>query len=208
MKKALVILLAMAPLLAFSQDRTKTEDPRGGRATQGTPGDRGSATPGDRGSVAPGARGGMAAGQRGGMAGVPGQNTATALHIEFVLADQSGRPSLRMTKESNVRGLVEQPELQEELTDLASRTFTNAPELFNFVGALGWDFKTQFVIDSKGQRSTHFMFSKMVKLDPVMVTGRKPAGAANEGRQGGAATPARGAAGTPPDRDGRTQERK
>jgi hypothetical protein len=169
MKKALVILLLAAPTLVFAQDRTKVEDTRGGREQQRTQMERGGATPG----------------QRGGMTGAQqGRPLPVDIHVEFILTDQGGRPQIRMSKESNVRGLLDQPAIQEELTDMSGRVFSTVTEMFNFTGALGWTFKTQYVLESRGQRTTHFILSKGVNVDPSAITGRKPAASREVGAVG------------------------
>jgi hypothetical protein len=176
MKKVLILLLAITPLFAFSQDRVRGGDAGRGDGTRTVGGERG------------------ISGERG---------RTSQVHIEFLLQEQGGRTTIRGVKEDNMRGIADQPDLMEEISDITTRNFGSVAELFNVTSSLGWSLATQYSREVKGQTVTHFILSKPAIVNVANMSGRKSVASGKPASGAGAGAGAKG--GTP---QGRGVERK
>jgi hypothetical protein len=167
MKKLIVLMLALAPVIGFSQGRTDST-----RETQSR--DAAAQEAAKRESM-----------DRGAQAAV---NKFSDLFIEFVVSDQGGRQSIRMIKDSDMLSRVSDPTFQRDIETTSQQSFSTVADLMTMMSAKGWSFVSQYEIALRGQSSTRFVFKKQIAMPPYMITGEKPdskdAPPVNAGMQG------------------------
>lgn len=187
MKKLIVLMLAILPVVAFSQDRggsTRDGATRDAAARQQQGRNAAATQQQSRGAGSTDAAARDA--QREEMRREASRGTASSeIFIEYLLADQGGRQVIRMVKESDILNRLSDKMLQRDLEMLAQRSFSTVADMMTYMGASGWKFVTQFELDVRGQKSYRFVFSRQSPIDPAMITGEKEVPKDAAGEKGG-----------------------
>lgn len=153
MKKLIVLMLALMPMVVFAQ--TRTEGSRDAASRSAADKEAAKREMDER-----------------------AQNALamkfTDVYVEFVLSDQGGKPSLRLIKDGEMLGRVSDKDFQRDLETLAQQSFSNVSDLMTYLGSKGYRFVSQYDVVLRGQSSTRFVFSKQIAMPPYVISGEKP----------------------------------